>query len=281
MIPPSWIRGARHAAACAALSSPERASDDRDRLRQIDLSGARAPASASAPLYAAHPVGDARSRPHHSAARHAEGGARVRAEARRLDRGAARAAAAKRRRSPTASWCRCAACRTGSRIVAACAARSGPKRTPTASGCLCVAGNAPHIDRRIGDFLRREAKRDLEAASLRFAGELGCRVKRVSRARSIEPLGLMLDDRRAVVFLAAHSGAGHVLDYLAAHEVAHLVEMNHSARFWRLVQRLCPGSRTRQGVARRARRGSAPLRLARCQSRTGLRRRDSFSSGVA
>ena len=31
-----------------------------------------------------------------------------------------------------------------------------------------------------------------------------------------------------------------VLNYLAAHEVAHLAEMNHSARFWRLVQRLCP-----------------------------------------
>ena len=31
-----------------------------------------------------------------------------------------------------------------------------------------------------------------------------------------------------------------VLDYLAAHEVAHLVEMNHSARFWRLVDRICP-----------------------------------------
>jgi predicted metal-dependent hydrolase len=31
-----------------------------------------------------------------------------------------------------------------------------------------------------------------------------------------------------------------VLDYLAAHEVAHLVEMNHSARFWRVVGRICP-----------------------------------------
>ena len=32
----------------------------------------------------------------------------------------------------------------------------------------------------------------------------------------------------------------YVLDYLAAHEVAHLVEMNHSARFWRVVGKVCP-----------------------------------------
>jgi predicted metal-dependent hydrolase len=31
-----------------------------------------------------------------------------------------------------------------------------------------------------------------------------------------------------------------VLEYLAAHEVAHLVEMNHSRRFWALVERLDP-----------------------------------------
>jgi predicted metal-dependent hydrolase len=30
-----------------------------------------------------------------------------------------------------------------------------------------------------------------------------------------------------------------VLDYLAAHEVAHLVEMNHSPRFWRVVGKVC------------------------------------------
>ena len=31
-----------------------------------------------------------------------------------------------------------------------------------------------------------------------------------------------------------------VLDYLAVHEVAHLIEMNHSPRFWRLVNGVCP-----------------------------------------
>ncbi len=32
----------------------------------------------------------------------------------------------------------------------------------------------------------------------------------------------------------------YVLDYLAAHEVAHLVEMNHSQKFWRIVRNICP-----------------------------------------
>ena len=31
-----------------------------------------------------------------------------------------------------------------------------------------------------------------------------------------------------------------MLDYLAAHEVAHLKEMNHSHRFWALTYKLCP-----------------------------------------
>ena len=106
---------------------------------------------------------------------------------------------------------------------------------------LCVAGQAPHIDRRVGDFLRREAKRDLEAASLRFAGELGLNVQRVtvrdqsSRWGSCSTTGMLSFSWRLIL------APSHVLDYLAAHEVAHLVEMNHSAKFWQLVQRLCPG----------------------------------------
>ena len=34
--------------------------------------------------------------------------------------------------------------------------------------------------------------------------------------------------------------ASHVIDYVVAHEVAHLQVLSHSVRFWRLVQRLYP-----------------------------------------
>src|SRR5262249_56858856 len=45
---------------------------------------------------------------------------------------------------------------------------------------LCVAGEPPHLDRRIADFLKREARRALEVASARHAAALGVKIKRGS-----------------------------------------------------------------------------------------------------
>ncbi len=108
---------------------------------------------------------------------------------------------------------------------------------------LCVAGDTPYVDRRVSDFLRREAKHDLEQASRGFAAGLGVDVKHVSirdpssRWGSCSTTGVLSYSWRLIL------APPFVLEYLAAHEVAHLVEMNHSPRFWRLVDKLCPNVR--------------------------------------
>ena len=104
---------------------------------------------------------------------------------------------------------------------------------------ICVAGDGAHLARRVRDFLKREAKRDLDTASRRYAVLLGVTLKRVairdqtSRWGSCTAAGVLSYSWRLIL------APPHVLDYLAAHEVAHLVEMNHSARFWRVVGKVC------------------------------------------
>jgi predicted metal-dependent hydrolase len=105
---------------------------------------------------------------------------------------------------------------------------------------LCVAGEPPHVDRRISDYLKREAQRDLEAASRRYAGKLGVSFKRISVRDQSSRWGSCSNTRVLSFSWRLILAPPHVLDYLAAHEVCHLVELNHSVRFWRLVKRLYP-----------------------------------------
>jgi predicted metal-dependent hydrolase len=104
---------------------------------------------------------------------------------------------------------------------------------------LCVAGGTEHIERRIHDYLKREARKDLQKASTYYAQALGVRVRRLSirdqssRWGSCTSAGSLSFSWRLIL------APPYVLDYLAAHEVAHLVEMNHSTRFWRVVGKVC------------------------------------------
>jgi predicted metal-dependent hydrolase len=118
--------------------------------------------------------------------------------------------------------------------------RAGRGTVWVEEGLICVAGDAPHISRRVTDFLKREVKRDLEAASRRAASALGVAMRRVSvrdqssRWGSCSSTGVLSYSWRLIF------APPYVLEYLAAHEVAHLVEMNHSRRFWRLVEKIYP-----------------------------------------
>ena len=107
---------------------------------------------------------------------------------------------------------------------------------------ICVTGGIDHLERRVHDYLKREARKDLQKAAQAYAGEFGVRVRRLSirdqssRWGSCTSAGSLSFSWRLIL------APSYVLDYLAAHEVAHLVEMNHSSRFWRIVARICPSA---------------------------------------
>ncbi len=105
---------------------------------------------------------------------------------------------------------------------------------------LCATGEITHFERRVIAFLREEARRDLERAVRLHAAKSGRR-----------PISLTLRDTSSRWGSCSSKGALNfswrlilappfVLDYLAAHETAHLSHHDHSNAFWALTKSLCP-----------------------------------------
>lgn len=103
-----------------------------------------------------------------------------------------------------------------------------------------VFGDTKFTSRKVADFLKRQAKQDLTKAVKRYSDALGVKAKSItlrdttSRWGSCSSSGALNFSWRIIL------APPEVLNYLAAHEVAHLREMNHSDRFWALVEEICP-----------------------------------------
>ncbi len=103
-----------------------------------------------------------------------------------------------------------------------------------------VRGESAHIARRVRDHLVRLARQELGRRARLCAARIDKKVERVavrdtrSRWGSCSSKGSLSFSWRLVLAPEA------VIDYVVAHEVAHLVEMNHGPRFWRLVETLVP-----------------------------------------
>jgi predicted metal-dependent hydrolase len=110
-------------------------------------------------------------------------------------------------------------------------------------GALIVTGAAEFLPRRVADLLRAEAARRIGAALGPHAEALGVRPSAVrlkdtqSRWGSRASNGTLSFSWRLVM------APGWVLDYVVAHEAAHLRELNHSPRFWALVEARTPHRR--------------------------------------
>ncbi len=116
---------------------------------------------------------------------------------------------------------------------------------------LRVPGPAADVPRKVAAYLRNAARDACVEASDRHAARLGLRPGPIrlrdpaSRWGSCSSTGALMYSWRLILAPTA------ILDYVAAHEVAHLVEMNHSDRFWRLVDLLYPDHATARDWLRR------------------------------
>jgi len=109
-------------------------------------------------------------------------------------------------------------------------------------GEIRVRGDPVYLARRVRDHLARTARAEIDPRARRLAARVGRDVAQVnvrdtrSRWGSCSGQGNLSFSWRLIF------APEPVLDYVVAHEVAHLVEMNHGPRFWRLVESLTPDS---------------------------------------
>ncbi len=111
-------------------------------------------------------------------------------------------------------------------------------RAEATTGCLptlTVGGLSEYAPRRLQVWLAEQARLDLAESVRKHAGRLGLAARGItirdqkSRWGSCSSTGQLSFSWRLIL------APSYVLDYVAAHEVAHLAEMNHGPRFWALV----------------------------------------------
>jgi predicted metal-dependent hydrolase len=117
-----------------------------------------------------------------------------------------------------------------------------PPAVAVADSEIRVRGDPAHLPRLVRDHLIAAARAELTRRARDCAARIGREVRRIgvrdpaSRWGSCSAAGSVSFSWRLIL------APEPVVDYVVAHEVAHLVEMNHGRRFWQLVESLAPGS---------------------------------------
>ena len=124
--------------------------------------------------------------------------------------------------------------------------RAGGRTTEANGRNLSLACDEAELPRALGALCRQLARARLHASVRDHADRLGLPMPRFrikdtsSRWGSCSAQGNLNFSWRLVMMPPC------ILDYVAAHEVAHLIELNHSPNYWRVVEGLCPQFRDRR-----------------------------------
>lgn len=115
------------------------------------------------------------------------------------------------------------------------------RRVTLAEDRILVPQSRPELTPvRLEAFLKHMARERLAQASDRYARAVGRPVGRITLRDTRSRWGSCSTEGNLMYSWRLIMAPPMVLDYVAAHEVAHLVHMDHSDRFWGLVGELCP-----------------------------------------
>ncbi len=133
----------------------------------------------------------------------------------------------------------------GAALVAASSAGEPPR--------LVVAlprdASSERIREAVQGWLQREARRVFHERTAHFAQRLGVRVRRLSLSSAATRWGSASADGSIRLHWRLIEQPLATIDYVVAHELAHLREMNHSPRFWAIVESVVPEYReVRRGL---------------------------------
>lgn len=103
-----------------------------------------------------------------------------------------------------------------------------------------VTGDEAFLQRRILDWMRNVARNELNERVLAHATAFDVRPSRITVRDTTTRWGSCSPTRALSFSWRLILAPDYVLDYVAAHEVAHLRHMNHGPRFWALVRQAIP-----------------------------------------
>ena len=105
---------------------------------------------------------------------------------------------------------------------------------------LYVAGDRSEFPERVTEALRKIASTTLSNIAMRDAIGIGRKISRISVRDTRSRWGSCSSTARLSFSYRLIFAPKEVMEYVVAHEVAHLRHMNHSAAFWNCVESICP-----------------------------------------
>ena len=112
------------------------------------------------------------------------------------------------------------------------------RRVTIDAGLVWVPGAPDRMGRRLCGHLKQVARARLAAASDHYAARLGRGYATLTLRDTRSRWGSCSSQGRLMYSWRLILAPPEVLDYVAAHEVAHLAQMNHSPAFWAEVTRI-------------------------------------------